>query len=83
LRLVSQQFDRIIPEEGDVYTILKYLALVAPSAPERPIALHDENSVQIVFTAEPQRFQDAGWSAARFVTPDSFAPVLPAAGDSR
>jgi len=83
LRLASQQYDRIIPDEGDVYTILKYLALVAPGAAERPIARHDENSVQIVFTAEPQRFEDTGWSAARYVTPDSFAAVLPAADDSR
>jgi uncharacterized protein (DUF58 family) len=76
LRLVSQEFDRIIPDEGDIYSILKYLALVAPGGSERPIALHDENSVQIVFTPEPQRFESNGWNAARFVTPDRLAAVF-------
>lgn len=79
LRLASQEFDRFIPNEGDVYSILKYLALVAPGASDRTIALHDENSVQLVFTLEPQRFENSGWSAARFITPDSLAAASAAA----
>ncbi len=33
LRLITQRIDMRTPEDGDVYTILKYLALVEPLAP--------------------------------------------------
>jgi len=73
----SQQFDLRVPEEGDVYTILKYLALVFPQAgkiPENPV---DEGSFQIVLSAAPDRFRDSGWTPAHLLGPDTFAgPAL-------
>jgi uncharacterized protein (DUF58 family) len=57
------------PEEGDVYAILKYLALVYPQtavAAEWPV---DESSYQIVFTPDPERFREAGWTGARILSP--------------
>jgi uncharacterized protein (DUF58 family) len=64
------------PEDGDIYTILKYLALVYPqvgTGPEPPL---DETSYKIVFTPSPRRFQDAGWMGARVLGPDVL-PVPP------
>jgi uncharacterized protein (DUF58 family) len=61
------------PQDGDIYTILKYLALVYPqggNAPEPPI---DETSYKVVFTTCPRRFLDTGWMGARVLGPD----VLP------
>jgi uncharacterized protein (DUF58 family) len=61
------------PEEGDIYTILKYLALVYPqaaSAAEGPI---EESSYKLVFTASPQKFAQAGWMEARILSPDNLA----------
>jgi uncharacterized protein (DUF58 family) len=61
------------PEDGDIYTILKYLALVyaqGGNAPEPPL---DETSYKIVFTPVPRRFLDSGWMGARVLGPD----VLP------
>ncbi len=58
------------PEDGDIYTILKYLALVYPqtgSAQEAPL---DETSYKIVFTPSPRKFGEAGWMGARILTPD-------------
>ncbi len=57
------------PEEGDVYAILKYLALVYPqrAAVVEPPA--DENSYQIVFTADPARFREVGWTRGRILSP--------------
>jgi uncharacterized protein (DUF58 family) len=58
------------PEDGDIYTILKYLALVyaqTGSAQEAPL---DETSYQIVFTPSPGRFAEAGWMGARIISPD-------------
>jgi uncharacterized protein (DUF58 family) len=65
----SGGFDFRQPEDGDIYTILKYLALVYPqggSAMEAPL---DETSFRIVFTPSPRKFLDAGWGDARILTP--------------
>ena len=59
------------PEDGDIYAILKYLALVyaQPATPEPPM---EETSYKIVFTAAPRRFLDAGWMGARMLGPEAF-----------
>jgi uncharacterized protein (DUF58 family) len=75
IRFQAQDFRMRVPEEGDVYTILKYLALVYPlsgNAPEPPI---DEQSFQIVFSADPSALEAAGWAPARLLRPGD--PVLP------
>jgi uncharacterized protein (DUF58 family) len=68
----SQNFHMRQPEDGDIYSILKYLALVYPQAgtPESPL---DDTSYKIVFTPAPRRFSEAGWMGARVLDPD----VLP------
>jgi uncharacterized protein (DUF58 family) len=74
----SQDFTFRLPEEGDIYTILKYLALVecqSGKAAEPPI---DETSYQIVFSAAPNRFAQAGWSGACLLGPGDL--VLAARG---
>jgi uncharacterized protein (DUF58 family) len=66
------------PEDGDIYTILKYLALVYPQRTGATEAPHDDASFKIVFTPSPRAFQDAGWAHARLLSPDVLPP--PAAG---
>ena len=61
------------PEDGDIYTILKYLALVYPAAQNGPEAPLEDTSYQIVFTPSPREFSEAGWAGARILSPD----VLP------
>jgi hypothetical protein len=61
-----------VPEEGDVYMILKYLALVFPQAGKLPEAPADESSFQIVLSASPGRFHDLGWAPAHLLGPDAF-----------
>ena len=58
------------PEDGDIYAILKYLALVYPQRADGVEPPLDETSYQIAFTPSPRRFMDAGWMGARFLTPD-------------
>jgi uncharacterized protein (DUF58 family) len=69
----AQGFDFRQPEDGDIYTILKYLALVYPQSANAPEAPLDDTSYKIVFTPSPRAFRDAGWMDARILTPD----VLP------
>lgn len=77
IRFQTQNFQLRVPEEADVYTILRYLALVSPlhgKAPEPPI---DEQSVQIVFSPDSDALEEIGWTPARLLRPGD--PAL--AGD--
>ncbi len=69
----SQQFETIIPEEGDVYTILKYLAMVQPQSGRTPEFAADESNFQILFSADPKLFLKMGWHDAHVVSGDAFA----------
>jgi hypothetical protein len=64
------------PEEGDIYTILRYLALVYPQGAPAAEAPLDETSYKVVFTAAPRKFIDHGWLGARLLTPENL-PVPP------
>jgi uncharacterized protein (DUF58 family) len=69
IRFQTQDWRTRVPEEGDVYTILRCLALVQPlrgSAPAPPI---DEHSFQIVFSADPEPLEAAGWTPHRLLRP--------------
>ena len=66
----SQGYEFRQPEDGDIYTILKYLALVYPqraSVVETPL---ETTSYKVVFTASPRQFVDAGWHQARVLDPE-------------
>jgi uncharacterized protein (DUF58 family) len=74
VRFCTQDVDWQLPEEADVYTILKYLALVFPR-PGKPLAAsNDRNVFQIIFSASPERLPAAGWelsgSNVRLLSPD-------------
>jgi uncharacterized protein (DUF58 family) len=78
LRFQTQDFDVTLPEEGDIYTILKYLALVNPRKGRPPAAPDDASSFHIVFTADPERMVALGWGVseargARLLGLDAFA----------
>jgi uncharacterized protein (DUF58 family) len=73
----SQGFDFRQPEEGDIYTILRYLALVYPQPGNGPEAPLDETSYKIVFTPAPSLFGEAGWADARVLAPDGLPVPAP------
>jgi uncharacterized protein (DUF58 family) len=77
----SQDFSFRAPEEGEVYSILKYLALVQPLRGKTPGPPFDDIAYQIVLSLSPGRFQDQGWEGAHFVGADAFA--APHAGPGR
>ncbi len=68
----TQEMDFRLPEEGDIYTILKYLATVSSKPGKPPEAPAGETSFPIVLTALPRRFSDANWVAARVISPETF-----------
>jgi hypothetical protein len=90
VRFRTQEVDITLPEEGDIYSILRYLALVTPlkekSAMAPPAAdQNDANSFQIVFSPNPERMAALGWGRSesggtRFLGLDAFNtanPVVP------
>jgi hypothetical protein len=66
----SQRFALALPEDGDVYEVLKFLALVEPILQSSPAddlgEPADRSNLQVVFSASSQSEVDAeesGWSA--------------------
>jgi len=77
VRFRTQELDLSLPEQGDIYTLLKYLALVSPMRGKPPLAPDEAGNFQIVFTAQPERMESLGWDAgdsrtSRLVGPDAF-----------
>ncbi len=68
----TQDFDHRLPEECDVYTILKYLALVSSRPGKAALTPHDNTSFRLVLTTSPDRVLDAGWDGARVLGLDAF-----------
>jgi uncharacterized protein (DUF58 family) len=79
----SNAFEFRQPEDGDIYTILKYLALVSPQAGNAPEPPLDDTTYKVVFTAAPRRFTEAGWVGARILSPDVLSLPLPGAAGPR
>jgi uncharacterized protein (DUF58 family) len=65
----SQGYSLRQPEEGDIYVILRYLALVYPQGGDTREAPLDETSYRLVFTPAPARFLDNGWMSATILDP--------------
>ena len=72
VRFRTQSFDMSVPAEGDVYMVLKYLALVSRQDGSRLISPGDEESYTVVFTTHPESLQGAGWSEALVLGPGTF-----------
>src|SRR5579863_1548430 len=65
VRLRTQEFDLAAPAEGDVYDILRYLALVTRRMGARTPEADQSSPLQIVLSANHQRLTSLGWSGGR------------------
>src|SRR5271165_4915601 len=82
LRFRTQEADLRIPEETDVYSMLKYLALLVPTRGRPLPAPGDSNAFHVVFTPYPEVLAQAGWDLdnnVRVLGPDEPATAVPAA----
>ncbi len=77
VRFVSQDFATTAPATGDIHSILKYLALVAPRQIGQLPTPAEENSFHLGFTASPERFQHQTWDQSRCVTPETLPLAHP------
>ncbi len=69
VRFVSQEMATTVPATGDVYRILKYLALVSPKRAGPATGPAEAGSFHLVFTADANRYKATAWRHARFVCP--------------
>lgn len=87
VRFCTQDVDWQLPEEADVYAILKYLAIVSIRRGRPLAAAQDRNVFHIVFSASPERLSAAGWefggANTRLLTPDSERPMWASAAGAR
>ena len=83
VRLRTQEIDVTAPAEGDSYTMLKYLALVAARPGSAPAEPDEAVPFQIVLSPNPERMRQLGWgrhnSGSRLLGLDAFAENAPAA----
>jgi len=73
VRFVTAELAVTAPATGDVYRILKYLGLVAAKSGAMIPPPAERGSFHIVLTPDSRRFEQTGWSEARFITPESLA----------
>ncbi len=70
----TQDWEILTPVEGDVYAILRYLALVEARGRAIPLQHDLDPAAAIVFTAQPGRLEALAWSSARILHPGCFPP---------
>ncbi|MCC6368479.1 MAG: DUF58 domain-containing protein [Bryobacterales bacterium] len=80
LRFATQERDIRLPENGDIYTILKYLAQVKPLRARTIVYPHEETSFKIVFSLSQGPLLEAGWGSARILGGNAFDAASGAAG---
>lgn len=61
VRFLTQTCDIMSTTPADIYTILKYLALVSP-VQKKPKVVPDDKLPHIVLTQSPETFLEQGWS---------------------
>lgn len=69
---LSQGFRARCPDEGDVYTILRFLAFAEPQHNLRRLPPSDGANFQILLSPAPATLLDEGWHPARVLGLDAF-----------
>ncbi len=65
----SQRYAARVPEDSDIYGILKFLALTVPDVAAIPDCFRDEPTIQVLLSTDPQSLADAGWNPAHLACP--------------
>jgi len=72
LRLVTQTADIWFPAGGDIYTMLKFLALAEPVRVRTLVYPNELSSLQVVFSLNAKNIEEGGWRAVRMLGRDAF-----------
>ena len=69
LILRSQRFAARVPDDSDVYAILRFLAIATPDAAPLTDTASDEPTIQILLSSNPAGAEESGWNPAHVVGP--------------
>lgn len=64
LRFHSQEVSLAVPQQCNIYDVLRYLALVTPLARATPMTARPERDLAIVISADQGQFETLGWQGA-------------------
>jgi uncharacterized protein (DUF58 family) len=73
LVLRSQRYVARVPEDDDVYGLLKFLALAAPDAGSLAESFQDEPAIRILLSTDPQNVTENGWDATHVVAQENLS----------
>jgi hypothetical protein len=79
----TQNFFFETPAEGDIYVILRYLALVEPLRSRSVPAPDRDDNIQVVLSAAPSRLAQAGWHRAYLVDPGALGADTPTSPEAK
>jgi hypothetical protein len=65
----SQRYLARVPDDDDVYGILRFLALAIPDAGSLADPILDEPSIQVLLSTDPQKMLESGWTPAHLACP--------------
>ncbi len=71
VRMITQRFDRSLPDEATVYDVLRYLALVEPVFNAR-LLTPDETNLSIAISARHNEAAAQGWMGPGLPQPDGW-----------
>jgi uncharacterized protein (DUF58 family) len=74
MRFRTQEFDMMLPAEGDAHSVLTHLALVSGNSAESLPAPGGDGALELLFTSRPQLSAESGWETARVLHPANFPP---------
>lgn len=74
LRFHSQEVSIAVPQQGTVYDVLRYLALVTPLARPARMPREPECDLAVVISADQSRFETLEWEGALRVDADAVDP---------
>ncbi len=70
LVLRSQRYVARVPEDADVYDLLKFLALAAPDSGSLADSFQDEPAIRILLSTNPERLAESGWEPTHVIGDD-------------
>ena len=79
----TQNFSFETPAQGDIYVILRYLAMAEPFRTRAVPAPGRDDNIQVVLSPMPSRLAQAGWHRAHLVDPDALGTADAETGGGR
>ena len=78
MRFVTQRFACCVPDDANVYDVLRYLARVELERAGKPELPHG-NEIELAFSTNPAVVRESGWPTARVIGPRDMPRTEPAA----